>query len=169
MAQRSNHYEAAFEEFLRQRRTPHVVVDETRRALLQQASLKSMDFIVYSSRKPNLLVDIKGRRFPTGGESTQHKWENWATVDDIDSLVTWQQVFGAEFRALLVFSYHVIASDWLNDVHDPFTFREKTYSFYGIWADAYRDGMRTRSKSWETVSLPSQAFRDQKLPIEEFL
>ena len=75
MAQRSNHYDAAFEAYLRQLRTPHVVVDETRRALLQQASLKSMDFIVYSARKPNLLVDGKGRRFPSGGATNRHKFQ----------------------------------------------------------------------------------------------
>jgi len=34
MAKRSNHYEAAFEEYLRQRQIPYVAVDEKKRALL---------------------------------------------------------------------------------------------------------------------------------------
>ena len=59
MAQRSNHYEAAFEEYLRQTRIPHVAVDERRRSLLQDVSLKSLDYIVYSRRPRNLLVDVK--------------------------------------------------------------------------------------------------------------
>ena len=69
------------------------------RSLLQEASLKSMDFIVYSSQAQNLLVDVKGRRFPSGAGSNRHEWENWATRDDIHSLLRWQSVFGAGFRA----------------------------------------------------------------------
>lgn len=169
MAQRTNHYDAAFEAYLRHLRTPHVVVDETRRALLQQASLKSMDFIVYSERKPNLLVDVKGRRFPSGGDTNLHKWENWATEDDLESLLKWQQVFGADFRALLVFAYHVIEERWLDEFPVRFTFRERVYAFYGVWADEYYAQMRTRSASWETVSLPSPVFRRLRVPVQEFL
>ena len=77
MALRGNHYDAAFEAFLRTKRTPYVAVDEQRRALLESQSLKSMDFIVYSPRQANLLVDVKGRRFPSGDPESGHRWENW--------------------------------------------------------------------------------------------
>ena len=47
MANRDNHYEAAFEEFLRGRGVPYVAVDEAKRSLLSNgASIKSLDFIV---------------------------------------------------------------------------------------------------------------------------
>ena len=47
MANRDNHYEAAFEEFLRSRGVPYVAVDEAKRSLLSDgASIKSLDFIV---------------------------------------------------------------------------------------------------------------------------
>ena len=82
MAIRRYHYDAAFEDYLRSEQIPHVVVDEQRRALMREASLKSMDFIVYSNTGVNLLVDVKGRRFPSGGTSGSHRWENWATDDD---------------------------------------------------------------------------------------
>lgn len=169
MAQRANHYDAAFEGYLRERRAPHVVVDEQRRSLLQDASLKSMDFIVYSHRPENLLVDVKGRRFPSGGEAGRHKWENWATADDLASLRRWEAVFGDGFRSLLVFAYHVLQARWLPDVQDPFPHRGRVYAFYGVWADEYRDTMRARSKSWETVALPSAAFRRLRRPFAEFL
>ena len=43
MANRDNHYEAAFEEFLRSRGVPYVAVDEARRSLLSDgASIKSL-------------------------------------------------------------------------------------------------------------------------------
>jgi hypothetical protein len=169
MAKRSNHYDAAFEEFLRGTRIPHVVVDEQRRALLAGSSLKSMDFIVYSRGPFNLLVDVKGRRFPSGAENAGHKWENWATEDDLQSLLEWQQVFGAGFRALLVFAYHLVDPRFREELRGPFDFRRNTYAFYGVWADEYRSRMRARSASWETVSLPSRAFRSLRLPIVDFL
>ena len=169
MAIRSNHYDAAFEEFLRERGAPHVVVDETRRSLLGDLSLKSMDFIVYSERAANLLVDVKGRRFPSGGDAGLHKWENWATKDDLASLTRWAAIFGHGFRSTLVFAYHVLDPRWLTELADPFLFRGRTYSFYGVWADDYRNAMRTRSASWETVSLSSAEFRRLRRPIAEFL
>jgi hypothetical protein len=47
MANRDNHYEAAFEEYLRARGIPYVAVDEARRSLMADGeSIKSLDFIV---------------------------------------------------------------------------------------------------------------------------
>ena len=77
MAKRDNHYEAAFEEFLRQRQIPYVAVDETKRALLGDASLKSLDFIVSTPLGNSWLVDVKGRRFPAGAQ--KQYWKNWST------------------------------------------------------------------------------------------
>jgi hypothetical protein len=169
VALRGNHYDAAFEAFLRDRRTPYVAVDEHRRALLEHSSLKSMDFIVYSQRTPNLLVDVKGRRFPSGGTDSGHKWENWATAEDLPSLIQWQKVFGGDFRAVLVFAYQVIGEKARENFASLFDFRQRTYAFYGVWADEYERVMQTRSASWQTVSVPSRAFRALRSPIGEFL
>lgn len=169
MAIRGNHYDAAFESFLRDRRTPYVAVDEQRRALLEEQSLKSMDFIVYSRKTTNLLVDVKGRKFPSGGAGGGHKWENWATVEDVPCLLQWQKVFGNDFRALLVFAYHIVNEESQSEFHDVFRFRDRHYAFFGIWADDYEKSMHTRSASWQTVSVPSQAFREFRRPIGEFL
>src|SRR5215467_2915717 len=73
MAKRSNHYEAAFEEFLRRRQIPYVAVDEKKRALLGDASLKSLDFIVSPALGGSWLIDVKGRRFPAGGQKQYWK------------------------------------------------------------------------------------------------
>ena len=171
VAKRINHYDAAFEEYLRNARMPHVVVDETRRALLEEASLKSMDFIVYSKQGKNLLVDVKGRRFPTGadGNSGGTKWENWATRDDLDSLLRWEQVFGGDFRAVLVFAYHIVDPKLVRDLTEPFQFRNRVYSFYAVGADDYRERMQQRSASWETVTLPMGEFRQLRVPVKSLL
>ena len=167
MAQRSNHYDAAFEELLRQSRIPYVCVDERRRALLADASLKSMDFIVYADGGANLLIDVKGRRFPSG--SSGHRWESWATQDDVDCLRQWEQVFGGDFQSLLVFAYDVVDPRHRAEHASCFPFRGRTYAFYGVRVDEYGDVMRTRSRSWETVSLPAAEFRRLRTPIHEFL
>ena len=49
---RTNHYDAAFEAYLRHVGVPFVVVDEARRARLNLVSLKSMDFIVTAPGNP---------------------------------------------------------------------------------------------------------------------
>lgn len=72
MANRDNHYEAAFEEYLRGRGVPYVAVDEARRSLMSDgASIKSLDFIV-TGGPLTWLVDVKGRRFPSGDEQKQY-------------------------------------------------------------------------------------------------
>ena len=64
----SNHYEAAFRAYLHDRGIAYVAVDETRRAQLGYESVKSLDFIVHGEDGAKLLVDVKGRRFPSGRE-----------------------------------------------------------------------------------------------------
>ena len=77
---RSNHYEAAFEAYLQRHGLCYVAVDETRRAVLGDLRIKSLDFIVHGEGGIRLLVDVKGRRFPTGlGDRQRHVWECWST------------------------------------------------------------------------------------------
>jgi hypothetical protein len=199
---RTNHYDAAFEAYLRHVGVPFVVVDEARRARLNQVSLKSMDFIVTAPGSHNLLVDVKGRHFPSGcgpdrGRSG-HKWENWATKDDLDSLLRWQEVFGDGFRSMLVFAYELLDARSADDLAAetrpsapaaestiaaakagearmpsadaaPFFFRGRFYSFFGVWADEYKTAMHARSQSWETVSVPSREYRDLRISVAELL
>ncbi len=83
MANRDNHYEAAFEEYLRSRGVPYVAVDEAKRSVLSDGgSIKSLDFIVSTPGQVTWLVDVKGRRFPSGDIQKQY-WKNWSTRDDL--------------------------------------------------------------------------------------
>jgi len=157
---RSNHYEAAFEEYLRQQRTAYVAVDESRRALLKEVSLKSMDFIVYCESSTNLLVDVKGRKCLKG-----RSWENWATVEDIQGLTEWQQVFGSDFRSLLVFAYELIGDFSSEPSHSLVSYQSKRYAFYGVWLDEYSKAMKQRSVSWQTVWVAKQQFQQCRFPM----
>ncbi len=75
MTKRDNHYEVAFEALLRERQIGYVAVDEARRSLLAERSLKSLDFIVTARSGWSWLVDVKGRRFPSG--EGKHYWKCW--------------------------------------------------------------------------------------------
>jgi hypothetical protein len=168
---RSNHYEAAFEAYLQWHRLCYVAVDETRRSMLGDIPVKSLDFIVYSEEGARLLVDVKGRRYPSG--PTQHQrrvWECWSTLDDISGLEQWAQIFGENYQGLLVFAYHVLPAETLpDDVTDLWTWRGRRYLLRAIPAEAYCRSMRVRSPKWSTVFLPGTIFRQLARPFHEFL
>ena len=166
MAIRANHYDAAFEAYVRSERWAYVAVNEARRARLAETSLKSLDFIVTSPVWGRLLVDVKGRRWP-GAQDGGRRWENWATQDDLDSLAQWETAFGPAYRGLLVFAYDLSPNRRDAEVTAVFPFRGRDYAFFGVWATDYRQAMRTRSPRWDTVWLPAQPFRDLRFPLSQ--
>lgn len=165
MADRSVHYEAAFEAYLREQGIPCVVVDEAKRAVFAQAKLKSFDFVVYSRRGGNLLVDVKGRQLL--GQGPHNSFQTWTTQRDVEDLMQWQQVFGEGFKAMLAFIY------WIDHPLLPepgmFSYRDRWYWMLGVELSDYRRYMRRRSPKWETVCLPAAEFRSLARPIGEWL
>jgi hypothetical protein len=162
------HYEAAFEDFLRNRQIPYVAVDEARRAAFRDAKLKSFDFIVYSARDTNWLADIKGRRWAARATGRRRAWENWVTQADLDGLTQWQGVFGDGFRAMLVFAY------WLDGEADPppeilHRFRDQRYIFAAVPLDDYAQHARVRSPRWGTVNLAAADFTRLVQPVASWL
>ncbi|MCE9544615.1 MAG: HYExAFE family protein [Planctomycetia bacterium] len=194
MANRDNHYEAAFEAYLRQRQVPYVAVDESRRSLLGDSSLKSLDFIVspsgdsrsgdsrgggglaefdsYGCAAPpanqptSWLVDVKGRLFP-GGRQRQY-WKNWSTRDDLHSLVRWEQLFGEQFGSLFVFAYRLVGDRAPLPREQLFDFRGRWYGFVGIRLCDYARHARPLSEAWGTVAMPTAQFRRLAAPLERF-
>lgn len=169
MANRNIHYEACFEDYLRTMGVPYVAVDEAKRALFAGVALKSFDFVVYSNRGPNLLVDVKGRKFPyTTGKSRRY-WENWATLEDLDSLQRWEEIFGHEFAGLLVFCYHLQEEDAVSQFSVVHPFRSGLYGMVGIWRADFQGQCRPRSQVWGTASVPAKKFRKLISPVASFL
>ncbi len=168
---RDNHYEAAFEAYLRERKVGFLAVDEAKRSLLGGDAVKSLDFVVVGPDTAKLVVDVKGRKFPGGPPGKPRKvWENWSTRDDVDGLDRWAAHFGADFRGVLAFVYHVQPTVYLPPATpDLFTFREQTYLMRGVEAGEYRVWMTPRSPKWGTVHLPTDRFRECVRPFAEFL
>jgi hypothetical protein len=162
---RDNHYEAAFEAYLRARRLPYIAVDEARRSLVADGSLKSLDFIVSPAGQKSWLVDVKGRRFPSGDEHHQY-WKNWSTREDLRSLAIWQQHFGSDFCPMLVFAYHLVAGRSPLPREQLFEFRGAHYGFLGVRLADYVPHARPLSESWDTVAMPTGLFRRAARPIE---
>jgi len=168
MAQRSNHYELAFEAYLRQHRVAYVAVNEQRRSLTAHGSLKSLDFIVSPSSSVSLLIDIKGRRFPSGERSKQY-WKNWSTWDDLGSMARWQDKLGTDSCALLVFAFHVVGSRSPVEIEQLFAFRQRHYAFLAVRVADYIQFSKPLSASWQTVSMPTRLFRQAAIPFNSIL
>jgi hypothetical protein len=172
MAQRSVHYEAAFEDYLRSRGLPYVPVEESKKAIFGQISLKSFDFVVYSEQGPNLLVDVKGRKFPdaTPGRKRGGKaWENWITRDDVEGLADWQSVFGEGFRAVLVFAYWLQGPPQRSPFADVHFYRSNHYAFVAVSLEDYVSLARPRSQKWQTLAVPAKTFSQTAADIATLL
>lgn len=167
MAKRDNHYEVAFEEYLRSRKYPYVAVDEKRRSLMGGSSLKSLDFIVSPVMGNSWLVDVKGRHFPAGKTGKQY-WKNWSTRDDLRSLWRWERLFGDRFAGLLVFAYQVVGDRAPLPVERLFEFRGALYGFIGVRVTDYARACRALSAKWDTVSVRSAEFRELAAPVDWF-
>lgn len=171
---RHNHYEAAFEAFLRERRLPYVAVDESKKALFSGSKLKSFDFVVYSRSGPNLLIDIKGRKV----DGERGSLQTWTTRGDVDDLLQWERIFGDGFSAIFGFVYWiepVLTRPPGHFVHRsgddrlPAPQRERHYLMFGVNLLDYRNHMSRRSVRWDTVSMSADDFRQLARPLDQWL
>ena len=173
MAHRNIHYEAAFEDYLRAKGWPYIAVDEAKKAIFAGVSIKNFDFLVYSGTGRNMLVDVKGRKFPDAAgrrkRGSSRAWENWITREDIDGLVEWEKVFGPDFFAVLVFAYWLQGPPARSPFDDVHWFREKHYAFVGIPLGDYVTAANPRSAKWHTLAMPAAAFSKQTRDIASFL
>lgn len=168
---RDNHYEVAFEAFLRSRRVPFIAIDEAKRTLLGDEKVKSLDFIIVGPDDAKLVVDVKGRRYPGGSaEKPRKTWQNWATLEDIDGLDRWAALLGNGFRGVIAFAYHIAPPFVLpENTVDSFAHHDDVYLMRAITSADYRLHMTTRSPKWGTVGLPSKAFRTLVKPFTSIL
>ncbi|MBX9624829.1 MAG: HYExAFE family protein [Gemmataceae bacterium] len=165
-----NHYEAAFEAYLRTRGVAVVPVVEDRRSYLDHAEVKSPDFLVIGPDDARLVVDVKGRKFPGGPAGRRLMWENWSTREDVDGLTRWAGRLGDGFRGVLAFVYEVLPVVRLpEDTPDLFAHRDRLYLARGVDVADYFEHMVARSPRWGTVHLPAHDFRRLVKPFSAFL
>jgi len=166
---RDNHYERAFEAFLRRHGVAYVAVDEARRSQLGDgASLKNLDFLLTTTKGVTWLVDVKGRRFPSGDQTCQY-WKNWSTRDDLVSLNRWERLFGDSFHGLFVFAYWVLGQRAPLPPERLFEYRGRLYGFVGVRLCDYARAARIISPKWDTVAMPTRSFRGSARAMDELL
>lgn len=170
---RSNHYELAFEAFLRDRTVPFMAVQERRRSCLEDGrTLKNLDFVVSRKTGRSWLIDVKGRRFPGGsGRATGSGgyWKHWSTRDDLVGIRRWEALFGDRFSGLFVFAYEICGDRAPLPPERLFDHRGRLYGFIGISLADYLSEVRLLSPRWRTFAMPTERFRALARPFEDFL
>lgn len=173
---RTNHYEAAFEAYLKVNGLRYLAVDESRRPVADGRPVKSVDFVVFGRGQVQYLIDVKGRRYPGGtARKPRRAWESWAHQDDIDGLRRWQDVGrseGCQALGLLVFVYHLdesFAARLPETTEDLTDWDGRRYLLRGVPVNEYQRHMRVRSPKWGTVSLPTRVFADLVRPFRHWL
>ena len=164
-----NHYERAVVDFLQSQSVPYLRVDEAKRSAFGEIRLKSFDLVLYPESEGNILVDVKGRKWPYLSRSGKRYWENWVTADDLEGLRKWEEVFGPGFRAAFVFCYWLTEPETLPVESGVHIFDGEKYGFLLVWLSDYADNMRVRSPRWRTVSMGTKRFRELAAPLEDVL
>lgn len=167
MVKHDNHYEAAFAAYLHAQQIPFVGMDEQRRSVSGEQSLKSPDFIVSPVAQAfSWLVDVKGRRFPSG--KSKQFWKNWSTADELISLAHWESLFGPRSAGLLVFAYNVVGDQAPLPADQLFEFQGGLYGFVGIRLDHYTSWAHPLSVRWNTVTVSTPRFRTLAKSVSTF-
>ncbi|GHT34498.1 hypothetical protein FACS189427_01910 [Planctomycetales bacterium] len=160
-----NHYERAFEKFLRERKIPYLAVLERYRSSAENGkTIKNFDFVISRPNKVSYLIDVKGRKFSPGGY-----WRSWSTRDDLIGLKQWESIFGAKFCGLFVFAYQICGRVSPLPPEDLFEYQDKLYGFVGISYRDYLSEVKVLSPRWRTFSLPSVKFRQLARPFLDFV
>lgn len=166
----NNHYERAFEAYMRELRVLSLATQERCRALATEkdfASLKTPDFLL-STEGRSWLVDVKGRKFPSGIRKPQY-WRNWIFKDDLVSLRRWENYFGAGFTGLFVFVYDIVRDQAPVPQERLFSFQGHLYAFIAVPTGTYHLYQRDLSAAWQTITMPVELFRRHARPLDEIL
>ena len=168
MANRDNHYEAAFEACLRPaaravrggRRGP---AEPVCRGLDQEPGFHRLAHgRLYAGWSTS-----RGGGSPPGGQ--KQYWKNWSTRDDLVSLARWERLFGERFGGLFVFAYNVVGDRSPLPAEQLFEFRGGLYGVrrrFGL--RDYAMHARQISPRWDTLAVAAPQFRQLAAAVETF-
>ncbi len=165
----ANHYEGAFENWLRDRQVEYIRADEHERIGPRSRSVKNFDFLLYPQSDRRIIAEVKGRTFHGTSLTGMTGLECWVTLDDVESLQTWQEVLGPEHEAVFVFAYRIEQVDVDLDGREALSFGSDRYVFFYLRLADYRRAMKRRSPKWRTVTLPAKAFRQHARELASLL
>jgi len=161
------HYERAFETWLRERRVPYLSVEQLRRPADEKGPIKNFDFLVHSGPQ-HYIVDVKGKRFPQVSRGKESYWENWIHYADLEGLFAWEDHFGEGYEALLVYCYWLQVPPGEDTVKKTVTVGDRDYLIVGVNARTFAENSRKRSARWRALSVPTKTFTTLIRPIDRF-
>ncbi len=164
-----NHYEKAFESWLRERKIQYVSVDQNKRAVFKKVSIKSFDFIIPSKDRQILIVEVKGRKFTADSLKKTSALQTWVSIDDVEGLENWQRIFGNHYKAVFAFIYKMELPEVDFGEYDYFVFNDNKYIFLIIPLDEYKKRMVLRSPKWRTVTLLTKDIKQCAFPANKYL
>ncbi len=157
---RSNHYERAFGNWLRDNHVQYIAVDEKKRTQLERSKIKSFDYLLYPPAGQIYIAEVKGRKYKGTSLENLAGFQTWVTAQDIEGLAQWQKILGPPHLALLVFAYLIEKIDVDFDGTPCYEFAARRYIFFAVTLDDYCKFMKLRSPKWQTVTMPAQNFRN---------
>lgn len=164
-----NHYEKAFEGWLKDNKIQYLAIDQQKRAAFSKSKIKSFDFLFYAPDSNAYLAEIKGRKFTSKTFAAFGNLPNWVTIDDINGLESWQKIFGRGYKALFVFVYNLENIDVDTDGREIFEYRDKRYVFVPVMLTDYCRGQTVRSKKWKTVHLSAEYYKNYAIRLDELI
>ncbi|MHC5074617.1 MAG: HYExAFE family protein [Planctomycetota bacterium] len=165
----ANHYERAFENWLKDNRIQYLTIDENKRAAFSHTKIKSFDFLICPPNQKIIIAEVKGRTFKGTTFENLKGFECWVTMDDVEGLSCWQQIYGSDYQAVFVFVYCIENVDIDFDGRQVFESDDYKYMFFALKLDEYQANMKLRSPKWRTVTLPAEKFRKYAIQMQELL
>lgn len=163
-----NHYEKAFESWLKDNGIQYLAVDQQKRTAFSRSKIKSFDFLFYSPDKRGYIAEIKGRKFNGKSFMAFGKLPNWVTLDDITGLKNWIKIFSG-YLGLFIFAYSLENIDVDTDGREIYECGGKRYVFVVISLVDYLNGATVRSKKWKTLHLAAEYYKKYTSNINELI
>jgi hypothetical protein len=164
-----NHYEKAFESWLKDNGIQYLAVDQQKRAAFSRSKIKSFDFLFYAPDSNAYIAEIKGRKFTSKTFAAFGSLPNWITVDDVKGLESWVEIFGKKYQGLFIFVYNLENIDVDADGREIFEYRDGRYVFMAVTLDDYQRGKTVRSKKWKTIHLSAEYYKNCAIRLDELI
>jgi hypothetical protein len=166
----TNHYEQAFQSWLKDSGIRYIVIDQQRRAAFARTRVKSFDMLIYpAATKDVLIAELKGKKFTGQTLAGLSGMQNWVTMEDIRGLKTWEEALGEGHKGVFVFVYELVQFDVDLDGREAFEFDGRRYVFFCVRLEDYLSWMTVRSTQWRTLFLPAKGFRNCCIDADEML
>ncbi|MDD5011466.1 MAG: HYExAFE family protein [Phycisphaerae bacterium] len=176
----SNHYERAFESWLKDNGIQYLLVDQQKRTAFSRSKIKSFDFLFYppvgevspvadSPDSRAYIAEVKGRKFSGKTFTAFGSLPNWVTSDDIKGLENWIEIFGGRYKGLFVFAYELENIDVDTDGREIYEYLGRRYVFAAIRLRDYKQGAARRSEKWQTVHLSAEFYKNCVIDADELI